>query len=113
MIEVYSDFEELFGGHAAQMRAICREIVTLSNVNKIVLFGSYAKRCAECESDIDLAVFFDSSDARLLRQYRELARICVNPEIDIQVQPFHTFELATPCGIIEEIEAYGLELRPV
>ena len=113
MIEVCSDFEELFGGHAAQMRGICREIVALSNVNKIVLFGSYAKRCAGSESDIDLAVFFDTSDARLLRQYRELARICVNPEIDIQVQPFHTYELATPCGIIEEIEAYGLELRPV
>ena len=113
MIEVCSDFEGLFGEHAALMRAICQKIDALSNVSKIVLFGSYAKRCAESESDIDLAVFFDSSDARLLRQYRELARICVNPEIDIQVQPFHTYELATPCGIIEEIEAYGLELRPV
>ena len=58
MIEICSDFEELFGGHAALMRAICREIVALSNVNKIVLFGSYAKRCAGSESDIDLAVFF-------------------------------------------------------
>ena len=113
MIEVCSDFEGLFGEHAALMRVICQKIDALSNVSKIVLFGSYAKRCAESESDIDLAVFFNSSDARLLRQYRELARICVNPEIDIQVQPFHTFELATPCGIIEEIEAYGLELRPV
>ena len=113
MIEVCSDFEGLFGEHAALMRAICQKIDALSNVSKIVLFGSYAKRCAESESDIDLAVFFNSSDARLLRQYRELARICVNPDIDIQVQPFHTYELATPCGIIEEIEAYGLELRPV
>ena len=113
MIEVCSDFEGLFGEHAALMRVICQKIDALSNVSKIVLFGSYAKRCAESESDIDLAVFFNSSDARLLRQYRELARICVNPDIDIQVQPFHTYELATPCGIIEEIEAYGLELRPV
>ena len=113
MIQACSDFEGLFGEHAALMRAICQRIHALSDVNKIVLFGSYAKRCAESESDIDLAVFFDSSDARLLRQYRELARICVNPEIDIQVQPFHTYELATPCGIIEEIEAYGLELRPI
>ena len=113
MIEVCSDFEGLFGEHAELMRVICQKIDALSNVSKIVLFGSYAKRCAESESDIDLAVFFNSSDARLLRQYRELARICVNPDIDIQVQPFHTYELATPCGIIEEIEAYGLELRPV
>ena len=113
MIQACSDFEGLFGEHAALMRAICQRIHALSDVSKIVLFGSYAKRCAELESDIDIAVFYDCSDARLLRQYRELARICVNPELDIQVQPFHTYELATPCGIIEEIEAYGLELRPV
>ena len=75
MIQACSDFEGLFGEHAALMRAICQRIHALSDVSKIVLFGSYAKRCAECESDIDLAVFFDSSDARLLRQYRELARI--------------------------------------
>jgi len=112
MIEVCKDFEGIFGENASRMRDICREIYALQNVSKVVLFGSYAKRSAECESDIDLAVFFDYADARLLKQYRQLARICVNPEIDIQVQPFHTYELATPCGIIEEIEAYGLELRP-
>ena len=111
MIEQSHDFEGIFGVHAAQMREICSAIAKLSNVDKIVLFGSYAKRCAQSESDVDLAVFFTSQDARLLRQYRQLARICVNSNIDIQVQPFHTYELATPCGIIEEIEAYGLELR--
>ena len=113
MIEQSHDFEGIFGVHAAQMREICSAIAKLSNVDKIVLFGSYAKRCAQSESDVDLAVFFTSQDARLLAQYRQLARICVNSNIDIQVQPFHTYELATPCGIIEEIEAYGLELRPV
>ncbi len=112
MIEQSHDFEGIFGVHAAQMREICSAIAKLSNVDKIVLFGSYAKRCALSESDVDLAVFFTSQDARLLAQYRQLARICVNSNIDIQVQPFHTYELATPCGIIEEIEAYGVELCP-
>ena len=112
MIESSRDFEGIFGEHAAQMLEICRAIATLPNVDKIVLFGSFAKGCADSDSDIDLAVFFTSEDARLLRQYRQLARICVNSTIDIQVQPFHTYELATPCGIIEEIEAYGLELCP-
>jgi predicted nucleotidyltransferase len=113
MISVCGDFDKIFGQHAARMRDICKRIYALPNVNKVVLFGSYARGCAESESDIDLAVFFDCFDARLLEYYRQLARICVNPVIDIQVQPFHTFELATPCGIIEEIEAYGLELRPI
>ena len=112
MIKASHDFEAIFGDHAARMREICRAIYTLPEVDKIVLFGSYAKRCAQSESDVDLAVFFTSQDARLLAQYRQLARICVNSNIDIQVQPFHTYELATPCGIIEEIEAYGVELCP-
>ncbi|HAX40912.1 MAG TPA: hypothetical protein DCY10_08570 [Clostridiales bacterium] len=112
MIRASGDFEEIFGVHAAQMLEICRAIKALPDVEKIVLFGSFAKGNAKKQSDIDLAVFFDASDARLLRQYRQLARICVNATLDIQVQPFHTYELATPCGIIEEIEAYGLELCP-
>lgn len=110
MIRASHDFEGIFGGNAALMRDICRAIYSMPEVDQIVLFGSFAKGCAGIDSDIDLAVFVTSSDARLLRQYRQLARICVNSKIDIQVQPFHTYELATPCGIIEEIEAYGLEL---
>ena len=112
MIKQCHDFEGIFGEHAAQMRDICRAIAALAEVDKIVLFGSYAKGNAECDSDVDLAVFFHTQDARMLRQYRQLARICVNSSLDIQVQPFHTIELSTPCGIIEEIEAYGLELCP-
>ena len=111
MIKPSHDFEGIFGEHAARMREICSAIYTLPEVDQVVLFGSFAKGCAVCESDIDLAVFVQSKDTRLLRIYRQLARICMNAEIDIQIQPFHTYELATPCGIIEEIEAYGLELR--
>ena len=112
MIEQCRDFERVFGEHADFMRDVCRAILTLEDVDKIVLFGSYAKGCADSDSDVDLAVFFQCKNARMLRQYRQLARICVNSILDIQVQPFHTYELATPCGIIEEIEAYGLELCP-
>ncbi|MEA4914624.1 MAG: nucleotidyltransferase domain-containing protein [Christensenella sp.] len=110
MIKASHDFEGIFGDHATRMREICHAIYALPEVDKIVLFGSFAKGCAGCDSDIDLAVFVKNSDTRLLRSFRQLARICMNSEIDIQVQPFHTYELATPCGIIEEIEAYGLEL---
>jgi len=112
MIKLSHDFEGIFGGHAARMREICSAIYALPEVDQVVLFGSFAKGCAVRESDVDLAVFVQNKDARLLRIYRQLARICVNPEIDIQVQPFHTYELATPCGIIEEIEEYGVELCP-
>ncbi|MBA4347822.1 MAG: hypothetical protein C0413_03105 [Clostridiales bacterium] len=112
MIKTSRDFEGIFGEHAAQMHEICSAIAVLPGVEKIVIFGSFAKGCANSDSDIDLAVFFSTTDTRMLRQYHQLARICMNSKIDIQVQPFHTYELATPCGIIEEIEAYGLELCP-
>ena len=110
MIKSTRDFQGIFGEHSARMLEICRKVAALPGVEKIVLFGSYAKGCADCNSDVDLAVFFSTTDARMLRQYRQLARICVNSEIDIQVQPFHAYELFTPCGIIEEIHTYGIEL---
>ena len=111
MIVSSAEFDDLFGKHAALMRDICRCIYALEDVEQIILFGSYAKGCPKEDSDVDLAVFFNCNDARLLERYRQLARICVNSEIDIQVQPFHAYELSTPCGIIEEIQAYGIELR--
>ena len=106
-----AEFNRLFGRHAPRMRDIVRDIYALEHVEQVILFGSYAKGCPKKDSDVDLAVFFNCNDARLLDRYRQLARICVNPEIDIQVQPFHAYELSTPCGIIEEIQTYGIELH--
>lgn len=106
-----AEFDRLFGKHAALMRDICRRIHALDSVERIVLFGSYAKGCPTEESDVDLAVFFRCTEARLLERYRELARICANPQIDVQAQPFHAEESLAPCGIVEEICQYGVELQ--
>jgi len=111
MLKVYKDFSCLLNQHAAFMNECCTKISALPDVHKIVLFGSYAKGLAVPESDIDLAVFFDTEDDCLLRQYHDLARICANTQVDIQVQPFHAYELLQPCGIIEEVVTYGIELR--
>ena len=110
MIAFSADFGCIFGKYAAQMMDVCRRIQALADVDRIVLFGSYAKGCQSENSDVDLAVFFNCNDARLLGRYRQLARICANEEIDIQVQPFHAYELSTPCVIIEEIQTHGIEL---
>jgi predicted nucleotidyltransferase len=105
------DFSNVFRCHAKRMEDVCRQIFALPGVRTIILFGSYAKGDAEAESDIDLAVFFDAAEDCLIEQYRELSRICANPEVDIQAQPFHTYELLQPCGIIDEVVSYGVELR--
>lgn len=110
MIVSSAEFDRLFGKHAERMRDVILHIYALDHVEQVILFGSYAKGCPKKDSDVDLAVFFNCNDARLLDRYRQLARICVNSEIDIQVQPFHAYELSTPCGIIEEIQTHGIEL---
>ncbi len=111
MLPICTDLAGQVGRHAGILREICGRISALPGVSSIVLFGSYAKGSAVFESDIDLAVFFDTEDTCLIRQYRQLARICANPQVDIQVQPFHTYELSQPCGIIEEVVTHGVELR--
>ena len=111
MRRVCTEISQIFPRHADRMAGICEKISMLPDVERIVLFGSYAKGSAEPDSDVDLAVFFHVQDKCLLAQYRALCRICANPELDIQAQPFHAYELLQPCGIIEEIVTYGVELR--
>ncbi len=94
------------------LSTILDRIARLSGVDRVVLYGSYAKGTQSDESDLDLAVFFDSTKPCLLDEYRALNKICVNAELDIQVQAFHAFELLEPCGIIEEIDTFGIELYP-
>lgn len=111
MLRVCEDLSCIFPQHADVMAKVCEKIFKLSGAERIVLFGSYAKGTAEAESDVDLAVFFQAEEECLVAQYRALTRICANPELDIQVQPFHTYELLQPCGIIEEVVTYGIELK--
>lgn len=103
-------FDRLFGEHAARMREICRQIDAMEHVERVIVFGSYAKGCPSSESDVDLAVFFRGGETSLVERYRLLARICADTEIDVQVQPFDACERNQPCGIVEEIVRYGVEL---
>lgn len=105
-----SDWETIDPRVRRLLVRISGSIAALPGVEKIVLYGSYAKGTSTKESDIDLAVFFRDGGNPLLEEYRRLARICATPEFDIQVQPFLSSELEAPCGIVEEIDMYGVEL---
>lgn len=87
-----------------------QRIANLPGVCKIVLYGSYAKGTQTETSDIDLAVFFKNDKPCLLDEYRQLVRLVSGIGVDVQVQAFHAFELNDPCGIIEEILTFGIEL---
>lgn len=106
-----TDWETVDPRVVALLTKLGRSIAQLPGVDRMVLYGSYAKGTSNEESDIDLAVFFsEKNDPLLLEEYRRLARICATPDYDIQVQAFSVTELESPCGIIEEIDLYGVEL---
>jgi predicted nucleotidyltransferase len=106
-----TDWETVDPRVVALLTKLGRSIALLPGVDRMVLYGSYAKGTNNEESDIDLAVFFsEKNDPLLLEEYRRLARICATPDFDIQVQAFSVAELESPCGIIQEIDLYGVEL---
>lgn len=106
-----TDWETVDPRVVALLTKLGRSIAQLPGVDRMVLYGSYAKGTSNEESDIDLAVFFsEKNDPLLLEEYRRLAHICATPDFDIQVQAFSVAELESPCGIIEEIDLYGVEL---
>lgn len=90
--------------------AATKRIAALPGVVRVILYGSYAKGTQTEASDIDLAVFFDSEEPCLKKEYRLLAEICRSAELDIQAQAFHAGELNEPCGILDEILAHGVDI---
>lgn len=85
-----------------------RRVADLSFVDKIYIYGSFAKGNPTQDSDLDIAVFFNLDESKMLECYRKLVNICRIPELDIQIQAFPSSELISPCGIIEEIVKYGI-----
>lgn len=98
------------GEKGALLHEVIRKIAAVPEVERIILFGSYAKGTPSDQSDVDLAVFFRTQESCLCGEYRQLCRICNNPVMDIQVQAFHDLELVEPCGIMEEIVGFGVTL---
>lgn len=106
-----SDWESLDPSVLRLLTRLASPISRLPGAERMVLYGSYAKGTNIEGSDVDLAVFFGGEkDPVLLEEYRSLARICATSEYDVQVQAFSSEELASPCGIVEEIDLYGVEL---
>ena len=74
-------------------------------VNKIVLFGSFARGRPREDSDIDIAVILQKEPENLLNAEAELYRI--GREIDARIEPILVEEKRDPSGFWEEISKYG------
>lgn len=95
--------------------AIEEYILSLSKqipIEKVILFGSYAKGNNHKYSDVDLAVFSDYfKDMNRVDGIYMLLLNAMDYDIDIEPQPFTMDEYEKPIGLVEEILKTGIEIR--
>lgn len=80
-------------------------------VEKVVLFGSYAKGCYTKDSDVDLAVFspvFENMSR--VDGLTFLLMQALGYKIDIQPQPYTMKDYEEHTGLVDEILKTGIEI---
>lgn len=80
----------------------------LYTIDKIYLFGSYARDKAREDSDIDLAIFLNEAISYEL----ELELMKLRRKIDLRIEPhvFSALDLLDKTPFIEEISTNGIEI---
>ena len=83
------------------------------NINKVILFGSYAKGTNHEDSDIDLAIFSDDfSNMERIEALKFLLLKASDLTIDLQPQPFTLADLEDEDNwLVKEVEETGIELK--
>ncbi len=80
-------------------------------INKVILFGSYAKGQFSSDSDIDLAVFSDDFiGMEPIERFRFLFLEAADYRLDLQPLAFTISDLTEPAGIVAEILNTGQEI---
>lgn len=88
-----------------------RKVSHQINVDKAILFGSYANGQYTSESDVDLAIFSnDFMDMEPIERFRFLFLNAVDYDFDLQPLAFTADDLMEPDGIVAEIINTGLEV---
>ena len=81
-------------------------------IEKVILFGSYAKGNYHQDSDIDLAIISDDfKEGEYIKNMSKLILKASEIRADIQTIPFSVKEYKEPIGIMEEILKTGIELE--
>ena len=94
-----------------QVRKIVEEyakvVVANMMVNKIILYGSYARGDYRENSDIDVAVVVSKKDVQknILKQMGQLVRL--TRDISFDIEPILLIEEDDRSGFLESISKYG------
>lgn len=94
----------------ARARRVKDRLLAYPWVQKVYLYGSFARGTYRGDSDLDLAVFVVQGHPCGLREYTQVCRAARGEVFDIQIQLFSSDELDDPCGIVEEITAFGVDI---
>ena len=87
-----------------------KELSKEIEIDKVIIFGSYAKNCYNEDSDI--AIFSkDFSDSSKIEDMSFLLIKTSGLGLDIQPQPFTIEDYLNPDGLVKEIIDTGLELK--
>lgn len=81
------------------------------SIEKVILFGSYAKGNTHKDSDVDIAIFSDYFE-RMSRVdgIKFLLIRAMDYDIDLEPQPFTMDEYKDPVGLVQEILKTGIEI---
>ncbi|MCF6270030.1 MAG: nucleotidyltransferase domain-containing protein [Melioribacteraceae bacterium] len=79
------------------------------HIEKVLLFGSFAKGTNHSDSDIDLAFVFKSVDDIIDRQI-ELMIMRTDDDLNIEPHPFRLSDFENSNPVVQEILKYGIEL---
>lgn len=80
-------------------------------IEKVILFGSYAKGTTHKYSDVDIAVFSDYfKNMSRIEGIQFLLLNAMDYDIDLEPQPFSMDEYEHPVGLVNEILTTGIEL---
>ena len=88
------------------------EVAKDITIDRVIIFGSYAKNSYNSDSDIDIAIFSeDFEDSKKIEFMSYLLIKTSGLGYDIQPQPFSLEDLRNPEGIVKEIIDTGIELK--
>ncbi len=79
-------------------------------IEKAILFGSFAKGTHHNDSDIDLAIVFNSVEDIIDRQI-ELMKLRSNNDLLIEPHPFTTIDFNMSNPMVYEILKTGIEIK--
>ena len=82
------------------------------SIDKVIIFGSYAKNTYNEVSDIDIAIFSkDFKNSSIIEDMSFLLIKTSGLGIDLQPQPFTLDDYSNPDGLVKEILDTGIELK--